>query len=380
MPSRRGTPLRIERLAEALAQRGHQVEFVTYHVVDDDSRLTLPVHRIFGREIHRRTPVGPTLRKLLSYDPALAALLWRLLANNRFDVVYAHHFEGALCALPAARWRGVPVVYDAHTMLESELPSYAPSALRGLTRVLGRWLDGVVPAWVNHSVTVTPDIRDRLIGFHRISPDDVTVVMNGVESSLFSGAGTSGPGPDPNRLIYTGTLAAYQDVDLLLEAFALAVKQRPAMRLTMSVSSSFDAYGTKAERLGIRECIDVVPDSLADLPSRLAQSRIAVVPRMHCDGIPQKLLNYMAAGNACVASAGSAKVIEHEVNGLVVPNGDVNAFAAALVRLVDDPALAARLADNARVFAQRHCRWELAAERIEAICESLVSRSAVSSA
>ena len=49
-------------------------------------------------------------------------------------------------ALPAARWRGVPVVYDAHTMLESELPSYAPSALRGLTRVLGRWLDGVVPA------------------------------------------------------------------------------------------------------------------------------------------------------------------------------------------------------------------------------------------
>jgi glycosyltransferase involved in cell wall biosynthesis len=81
-----------------------------------------------------------------------------------------------------------------------------------------------------------------------------------------------------------------------------------------------------------------------------------------------------------VASAGSAKVIEHEITGLIVPNGDVNAFAAALVRLVDDPSLAARLAENARVFAQRHCRWELAAERLEAICDTLLKRPAESPA
>jgi len=380
MPSRRGTPLRVERLAEALAARGHQVELVTYHLTDDDAPLSLPVHRIFDREERRRTAVGPSLRKLFLYDPALARTLWRLLTRKPFDVIYAHHFEGALCALPAGRRHGLPVIYDAHTMLASELPSYAPTLLRGATRVLGRWLDGLVPSWVNHSVTVTRDIRDRLIADHGIDPDDVTVVMNGVESALFAQSGSSTVSPEPNRLIYTGTLAAYQDVGLLLEAFALAHQQRPAMRLTMSVSSSFDRYEEQARRLGIRAAIDVVADTLADLPARLAQARIAVMPRTRCDGIPQKLLNYMAAGNACVASAGSAKVMENEVTGLVVPDGDAAAFAAALVRLVDDPALAARLADNARSFAQRQCRWELAAERVEAICESLVGRSAEPSA
>ena len=58
---------------------------------------------------------------------------------------------------------------------------------------------------------------------------------------------------------------------------------------------------------------------------------------MHCDGIPQKLLNYMAAGKGIVCSAGSAKLLEHERTGLIVPNGDVDAFAAAIVRLAADP-------------------------------------------
>ncbi len=375
MPSRRGTPLRVERLSEALADRGHQVELVTYHLADDGTPLSLPTHRIFGREVHRRIPVGPTVRKLFVYNPALAAKLWGVLGSGQFDVIYAHHFEGVLCAMPAKWRRSVPLIYDAHTMLASELPSYAPAALRGLTRRLGYWLDGVIPALANHCVTVTQDIRDRLIADHGIAGGDITVVMNGVEGSLFAAADSAAVVPDPARVIYTGTLAAYQDVGLLLDAFAIAYRQRPQMRLTMSVSSSFEDYEEQARLLGIRTAIDLVPDSLERLVSRLAQARIAVVPRTQCDGIPQKLLNYMAAGNACVASAGSAKVIEHEVTGLIVPNGDVAAFAAALVRLVDEPMMAARLGNAARDFAQINCRWELAAARVEGICRSLIARA-----
>ena len=64
MPARRGTPLRVERLAEALAARGHHVELVTYHVADGPQLLDFPVHRIFRHPVYWRMPVGPSFRKL----------------------------------------------------------------------------------------------------------------------------------------------------------------------------------------------------------------------------------------------------------------------------------------------------------------------------
>src|SRR5258708_31377855 len=72
MPSRRGTPLRIERLAEALSARGHQVDIITYHIADDAQVLDVPVHRIFSKPVYWRLPAGPKPRKLFLLDPPLA--------------------------------------------------------------------------------------------------------------------------------------------------------------------------------------------------------------------------------------------------------------------------------------------------------------------
>ena len=371
MPARRGTPLRIERLSEALIARGHHVELITYHVSDDAQQLDFPVHRIFNRRVYWRMPAGPNLRKLALYDPALALKVWRVLSVSRFDVIHAHHLEGLLVSLPSKVRYGVPMVYDAHTMLSSELPSYGPSFTKRLVGTVGRWFDGVLPSAADHVASVTTDIRDRLTDRHRIAPDRVSVVTNGVETETFR-VDTPPVADGITRLIYTGTLAPYQDVDLLLEAFAVAYRARPDLRLCMAVSSPFGPYETLANKLGIREAIELVPDSFEELPRQLAGASFTVLPRMHCDGIPQKLLNYMAAGKGIVCSAGSAKLLEAEKTGIVVPNGDVNAFAAAIVRLAADPGLRERLGTAAREYVERNYSWDQAAERLERIYQRVV--------
>lgn len=370
MPARRGTPLRIERLTEALIARGHHVELITYHVSDDAQSLEFPVHRIFRKRLYRRMPAGPNLRKLALYDPALAVKVWRVLAASRFDVIHAHHLEGLLVALPSRLRYGVPVLYDAHTMLSSELPSYGPGFTRRMVGMVGRWFDGALPSAADHVASVTNDIRDLLTTRHRLPLDRISVVTNGVETAQFRVAAAA-RSDGLVRLIYAGTLAPYQDVDLLLEAFAVARRARPNLRLYMAVSSPFDPYEALARKLGIRAAIELVPDSFDALPQRLADAAIAVLPRMHCDGIPQKLLNYMAAGKGIVCSAGSAKLLEHERTGLVVPNGDVQAFAAAIVRLAGDPPLAAALGNAAQEYVERNYSWDQAAERLERIYQRL---------
>jgi glycosyl transferase family 4 len=83
---------------------------------------------------------GPHLEKLLS-DLLLTHKISQRLRASAFDVVHAHHHEGLIGAWPAAPRCGVPIVYDAHTMLASELPAYFPGPMRPLLQRLGGALD-----------------------------------------------------------------------------------------------------------------------------------------------------------------------------------------------------------------------------------------------
>ena len=100
-------------------------------------------------------------------------------------------------------------------------------------------------------------------------------------------------------------------------------------------------------------------------------------PRVECSGVPQKLGNYMAAGCPIVTFAGSAKHVTHDSTGVVVPNGDINAFADAIVHVIADRSRARRLGDEARAFARAELSWERVAERIEAVYERVARRAAV---
>lgn len=371
LPARRGTPLRIERLAEALAARGHAIELLTYHLAEEPARFPFPVRRIFGRCASGTLPPGPTVAKLAVYDPALALLVARRLRERSFDVVHAHHVEGLLAAALGRQGRQVPLVYDAHTLLAGELPSYGHSFARRAIRALGHRLDGWLPRLPEAVVAVTDDIAAALTAEHGLDPRRVSVIPNGVELETFA-AGAVRVTPDPELVVYTGTLAPYQGIDLLLQAFARARAERPALRLRLLSNGSFAPYASLAARLGLEDALEILPERLSSLPEQLAEARIAVLPRVDCPGLPQKLLNYMASGRAVVAFRGSAKRVEPGVTGLVVPDRDVEAFAAAILRLAADPALARKLGRAAQAFVAATASWEAAAERCERVYAGLL--------
>lgn len=365
-PARRGTPLRVERMAGALARRGHRVEIAAY-VIGEAEATDEPValHRA-GSFVRRGLPPGFHPEKL-RHDRALARLVGRLLADGGFDLVHAHHVEGVLCAARAARRHGLPLVYDAHTMLEPELPTYRP-ALAPLLRPLGWLVDRVVLRRSDGVVAVTPDIREAVVRDHGFPAERAVVAINGVEMERFH--------PDaeapPWRVCYTGTLAGYQDVDLLLRAFARARREEPQLRLVLAVSDDIAPLHPLMAELGIADAVEVVRDDFARLPELLAGCGVAVLPRRYCPGLPQKLLNYMAAGRAVVASAGAAKVIEDGRTGIVVPDGDEEGFARALVGLARSPELARALGRAARAWVEANASWEATARSVEELYARLL--------
>jgi glycosyltransferase involved in cell wall biosynthesis len=376
-PVPRGTPIRILRLAEAVAERGHEVHVVTYHLGSGPVADAVRVHRIADIPGYRKLGPGPTLRKLVRVDPALAMLLRKLHQRERFDVIHAHHFEGLLVGVAARLGRRVPLVFDAHTLLMSELPYYPMGLPTAVKATLGRWGDQVLPRLADHTICVTDTIRDKLVGQIGLDPTRVSVISNGVELDHFDPARLEPTsGRVGKRLIFTGNLAEYQGIDLMLRAFRRVIAQVPEARLCIATNSPFEPYEALARQLGVRERIDLVPSpGYASLPAMLAGADIALNPRPVCDGIPVKLLNYMATARPAVSFAGSAPGVTHGVNGWLAASGDVEAFAAGVVALLQDPVRADAIGRAGRDYVVEHCTWPKAAERCEKIFQSLRART-----
>jgi glycosyltransferase involved in cell wall biosynthesis len=301
--------------------------------------------------------------------------LRRLLAERRFDVIHAHHVEGLLVALLARAGHRLPIIFDAHTTLESELPYYSGSAiLRRLMRRFGRTLDGFLPARADHTVAVTTEVRNRLLAGRSVDPARVTVVGNGLEFEIFERArGRAGSRPRGATLIFTGNLALYQGVDLMLAALARVRERRPDVRLRIVSQSSFAPFEAMARELGVREAVDVVEAGFDRVPEYLAGADVALNPRTDSPGIAQKTLNYMAIGLPIVSFVGSGRHLVDGDTALLVENGDIGGFADAIVRVLEHPELAQRLGDQAKRAVRKTNDWAESSALLEQVLELVVA-------
>jgi glycosyltransferase involved in cell wall biosynthesis len=83
----------------------------------------------------------------------------------------------------------------------------------------------------------------------------------------------------------------------------------------------------------------------------------------------------MAAGKAVVSFAGSAKNVKHQETGWIVEDGDVDGFAEAILSLLANQEMAARLGDKARQLVQSEFSWERTAELAEAVYERVLGQT-----
>jgi len=366
-PFPQGSQVLIGQLAAALQRRGHAVRLLTYPDGLGASPAGVSVQRI-----PRLPGLGPIRGPLSPQKPVLdlrlVRALRRLLHTWPVDVVHAHNIEGLAVALAAARGRfaGVPVVYHIHNAMSLELHTHFRSRpARWLAGLAGRWLDAELPRRAGWCIVLTeaavPFFRER--GVTRLS-----CIPAGIDLDAGDAAPAReilGPGP---LVLYSGNLEPYQNLDLLFEAFRQVAAARPAARLVLSTNARTHERQACAEALGFGGKALFVPShDFGAVRNLLAAADVAVCPRVACLGLPIKLLNYMVAARPIVVSAGSAGSLRHMENAWVVPNNNVDGMAAAILALLDDPALARRLGEAARRTVETHHHWDRVVQDVEAV-------------
>ncbi len=380
LPWPRGTPIRIHRMAEALCRRGHEIHVATYPLGHPGTPTPYETHRVGWANMRVAPEPGPSLKKFFVLDPLLIRKVRHLLDEMRFDVIHAHHYEGLITALWARRSdQQVPVVYDSHTLLGSELPHY-PLLIPGkLAAWIGRRLDGTLPRRADHIIAVTERMREWLTTKGDVSAALISLIPNGVEHEHFAipavsaiGSLTDDDAVSPVRIVFTGNLAEYQRIDLLLKAFQQVHNALPQSRLILVTDSDLNPVMRRISALGLTNHITPIQADYASLPARLAEADVLVNPRTRCDGIPQKLLNYMAAGRPIVSFEGSAALLEHDRTALLVADADTDGFAQAILRILSQPQLGQRLGQAARDEVIAHYGWQNVAQKVENVYSMLM--------
>jgi glycogen(starch) synthase len=110
-------------------------------------------------------------------------------------------------------------------------------------------------------------------------------------------------------------------------------------------------------------------------PGRQSGDAVRETRPVRYEELPSVLIEAMAAGLPVIPSrvGGIPALVDHDVNGLLVPPGDPAALAAAISRVLTEPGTAARLAAAARQTAQRYT-WPALARQVAEVYLQVIGK------
>jgi glycosyltransferase involved in cell wall biosynthesis len=291
------------------------------------------------------------------------------LRKGKFDVIHAHDLWSDLMGVIAGKLAGAPVIISSQRDLSHD-PWYRTRRSRWLRRV--QRMSTVV-------LTNARLIREGLVNEERFRPEQVRVVYNGVDCERLGATQNERarlfPGSEACKLVVlVGNMHSEVKGQLTLIAAApQVVANFPETRFVLvgdgrrkgEFQQAACAAGVSSQFffLGRRD----------DVPEILAACDIAILPSA-AEGMPNAVLEYLAAGLPTVASAvgGNLEIIEDGVTGLLTNPGDPEALAGALVRLLGDRDFATRLARNGRELVQRKFSFERLITEIDNLYHELL--------
>ncbi|HXG11935.1 MAG TPA: glycosyltransferase [Gemmataceae bacterium] len=373
-PASSSRPVRVCFLIDQLARAGTESQLLALIEHLDRSRVEPILCLLDGTSAESRSlePANcPILRlgvRSLHWPRSMlqAVRLARILRAYRVDVLQVYFPDSTLFGVPVARLAGVPRVVRTRNNL-----GYS------LTR-LQRWLGRLYNHLVDVTVANCAACREAVLIHERPNPESVVVLENGVDLARFAmskGHPSARIKDRARRVGMVANLRPVKEPGVFLQAARIVTAAEPDVRFEIAGEGELRPWlEEEITRQGLQGGFRLA-GAVADVPGFLAGLDVAVLCSCS-EGQSNALLEYMAAGRAVVATAvgGNLELIEPGVNGLLVPPGDPEELARAIIRLLREPALAARLGAAARQLVEARYSLQARARRFEDFYMRLVGK------
>ncbi|MGH9326867.1 MAG: glycosyltransferase family 4 protein [Terriglobia bacterium] len=344
--------------ATALAESGHILDVIAPRPKAGQragATDRVHLHPILSREPGEDSPAVYLLKCLWFFLCTAFVVAVRDLRKH-YDLVHVHSMPDLLVfAAFLPRLRGARVILDIHDLFPEFYLSKFGKTRRSLIYRLLLHIERISAHFADHVIASNDLWRDKLAS-RAVQAAKCTTILNYPDRSFFGERG--GVRSDQRTLIlYPGTLSRHQGVDIAIRAFRLIAEKVP--------DAEFHIYGTGPEKEKLSRLVrdlnlaarvkffGMMPHET--MPSLLRSADIGVVPKRNDafgdEAFSTKTLEFMAMGIPVVVA--DTKIDRYYFDDGVVKffrAGDEVSLAEALLAVISDRKLQARLARNASEF------------------------------
>lgn len=242
----------------------------------------------------------------------------------------------ALWARKFAKVR-VRAVVSVHTTFS--LGAKNSNSRARLIPYIARWCYG----WADGIVAVSQGAADDLSNTIGLPRERIRVIYNPVVvPGLFKQAMELVDHPwfltsEPPVVLSVGRLTTAKDYPTLLQAFSLVIKERPARLVILGEGEARAELETMVQNLGLEHVVSL-PGFAKNPYAYMSKARVFVLSSLW-EGFGNVLVEAMACGTPVVSTDcpnGPAEILENGRWGQLVPTGDADALAAAIMVALDD--------------------------------------------
>ena len=335
------------------------------HLITPNDGLLPPEDTIAGARVTRISQdlAQNFLARAVHFGKAVAS---HLTLHPDYDVVHFRNIWDGFQIAQKKKKYGYRTLFEVNGLPSIELKYHYPG------------LDSDLLSKIKEQEIATLHLSDAIICPSRVTRDYiaslglnrklVTVIPNGVSPSDFSAS------PLPARdvrvpvLLYIGTLADWQGLEIVIKSLPKILEQHPVQLQIVGRGRSRQRkmLAKQIRKLGIEDHVMVQPAvPHHEIPALIASADICVAPLGLNDrnvtqgACPIKLLEYMAAGRPMLASNMPIvrELVREDVDALLFSPNDPDDLARQTLALLNDFELSKRLADSASERALSKFTW-----------------------
>ena len=286
------------------------------------------------------------------FDPSTLLTLLRVIDRKKIDILHLHGYGATTFGRMAGAMRRLPTILHEHANL-TDTPWFQKIA------------DAVLEPSTDIALAVSNSTAEFVIKARQLPPDKVKTVYLGVPLDEFSrprsgdeiAAARRELGVAPGAFAI-GSVTRLHDSkgnSYLVDAAALVLQQRPhATFYVVGEGPLLAGLEQQARALNLGERF-VFHGFAKDVAAVVSAFDLSVFPSLW-EGTPLTVFEALAMGKPIVATDadGLLDVLSHDRDSLMVPKRNAAALADAIVRMIDDETLRARLAAGARTTGQQY--------------------------
>jgi glycosyltransferase involved in cell wall biosynthesis len=303
------------------------------------------------------------------YDMKAFSAVRNYIRHHQIDIVHTHLTNADITGGILGRLTGTPVLSTLHNMPRNY--NRQRWDRRWLLRFTFRYL-------VTRLVAVSQQVRNQFIEEWHVPAARMSVIRNAIRMDSFLAVWEGKVDPSGREgpiITNVGRLSPQKAQHLLLAAAKLVLEQRPDAHFMIVGQGHLEQrLKEKARALGIADHVTFT-GLRHDIPAVLAQTDVFVLSSLW-EGMPISAIEAMAAARPVVLTrvGGNSELVEPGKSGLLVPPGDVEALAEALLSLLQDEPRRWAMGRSARARVQRLFNVEAFTQAYENLYELLADR------